>query len=56
MWIILVFRNRPIIKTVLSEPACTKLGFYSNFRIRNAKLLEMETKNVAVYAFSLGKV
>ena len=30
--------------------------YYSNLRIKNAKLLFQETKNVAIYAFSLGKL
>ena len=40
---------------VLSGPASTKLWFYSNFRTRNAKLSYKGTKNVAIFAFSLGK-
>ena len=37
---------------LLSEPASTKLGYYSNFRIRSAKLSYDGTENVAIYAFS----
>ena len=40
---------------VLSVSASKRLGHYSNFRIRNAKLSYKGTRNVAIYAFSSGK-
>ena len=40
---------------MLSDPASKRLGHYSNVRIRNAKVLHKGTRNVAIYAFSLGK-
>ena len=40
---------------VSNEPARTKLGYYCSFVIRNAKLSNQRTKNVAIRAFSLGK-
>ena len=40
---------------VLIEPASTKLGYFSKFRIKNAKLSYKGTKHVAIYAFSLGE-
>ena len=40
---------------VSSDPASIRLRHYSNFRIRNAKLSYKGTRNVAIYAFSLGK-
>ena len=50
MRIILVFDK------LTSEPASTKLGYCSNFRIRSAKLSYEGTENVAIYAFSSGKL
>ena len=35
--------------------ASKRLGHFSNFRFRNAKLSYYRTRNVAIYAFSLGK-
>ena len=40
---------------LLSEPASTKLGYYSSFRIRSAELSNEGTENVAIYALSSGK-
>ena len=37
------------------EPASTKLGFHSNFRIRNTRLSYRRYKNVTILVFSLGK-
>ena len=39
----------------MSVPASKRLGYYSNFRIRNAKLSYVRTRNVAIYVFSSGK-
>ena len=39
----------------MSDPASKGLGYYSTFRIINAKLSYKGTENVAIYAFSLGK-
>ena len=40
---------------VMSDPASKGLGYYSTFRIINAKLSYKGTENVAIYAFSSGK-
>ena len=39
----------------MSVPESKRLGHYSNFRIRNAKLSYFGNRNVAIYAFSSGK-
>ena len=39
----------------MSGPASKILNYYSNFRIRNAKLSYKGTRNVAIYAISSGK-
>ena len=41
---------------VLSDPASKRLGRYSYYRIRNALFSFYGTKNVAIYAFSSGKI
>ena len=40
---------------VMSVLASKRLGQYSNFRSKNAKMSYERTRNVAIYAFSLGK-
>ena len=39
----------------MSDPASKRLRHYSDFRIRNAKLSNKGTRNVGIYAISLGK-
>ena len=40
---------------VSNEPARTKLGYHSGFKIRNAKLSYQVTENIAIQLFSQGK-
>ena len=40
----------------MSDPASKWLGHYSTFRVKNAKLSYKGTENVAIYAFSSGKI